>query len=74
MEAGESRLISSAVLSAHDKDTSSSDIIYVFESIPSHGVIQMKVSSLHMQWEKYLISYCQKYQSLWECFSEHEIV
>ncbi|KAG1924545.1 FRAS1-related extracellular matrix protein, partial [Pimephales promelas] len=43
MEAGESRLISSAVLSAHDKDTSSSDIIYVFESIPSHGVIQMKV-------------------------------
>ncbi|KAK7175846.1 hypothetical protein R3I93_000187 [Phoxinus phoxinus] len=45
MEAGESRLISSAVLSAHDKDTSSSDIIYVFESIPSHGVIQMKVGT-----------------------------
>ncbi|KAI2662157.1 FRAS1-related extracellular matrix protein 1 [Labeo rohita] len=37
MEAGESRLISSAVLSAHDKDTPSSDIIYVFESVPSHG-------------------------------------
>ncbi|XDV17566.1 hypothetical protein PO909_023405 [Leuciscus waleckii] len=45
MEAGESRLISSAVLSAHDKDTSSSDIIYVFESIPRHGVIQMKVGT-----------------------------
>ncbi|XP_056096314.1 FRAS1-related extracellular matrix protein 1a isoform X1 [Rhinichthys klamathensis goyatoka] len=45
MEAGESRLISSAVLSAHDKDTSSSDIVYVFESIPSHGVIQMKVGT-----------------------------
>uniref|UniRef100_A0A672MFC2 FRAS1-related extracellular matrix protein 1 n=1 Tax=Sinocyclocheilus grahami TaxID=75366 RepID=A0A672MFC2_SINGR len=45
MEAGESRLISSAVLSAHDKDTPSSDIIYVFESIPSHGVIQMKVGT-----------------------------
>uniref|UniRef100_A0A8C1JDA4 FRAS1-related extracellular matrix protein 1 n=1 Tax=Cyprinus carpio TaxID=7962 RepID=A0A8C1JDA4_CYPCA len=44
MEAGESRLISSAVLSAHDKDTPSSDIIYVFESVPSHGVIQMKVN------------------------------
>ncbi|XP_067274903.1 FRAS1-related extracellular matrix protein 1a isoform X2 [Pseudorasbora parva] len=45
IEAGESRLISSAVLSAHDKDTPSSDIIYVFESIPSHGVIQMKVGT-----------------------------
>ncbi|RXN31842.1 FRAS1-related extracellular matrix 1 [Labeo rohita] len=45
MEAGESRLISSAVLSAHDKDTPSSDIIYVFESVPSHGVIQMKVGT-----------------------------
>ncbi|ROL41249.1 FRAS1-related extracellular matrix protein 1 [Anabarilius grahami] len=45
IEAGESRLISSAVLSAHDKDTSSSNIIYVFESIPSHGVIQMKVGT-----------------------------
>ncbi|XP_059394648.1 FRAS1-related extracellular matrix protein 1a [Carassius carassius] len=45
MEAGESRLLSSAVLSAHDKDTPSSDIIYVFESVPSHGVIQMKVGT-----------------------------
>ncbi len=52
MEAGESRLISSAVLSAHDKDTPSSDIIYVFESIPSHGVIQMKVGLLNLQSKK----------------------
>ncbi len=57
MEAGESRLISSAVLSAHDKDTPSSDIIYVFESVPSHGVIQMKVSLLNLQSEKYHVHY-----------------
>ncbi|XP_022534044.2 FRAS1-related extracellular matrix protein 1a isoform X1 [Astyanax mexicanus] len=42
VEAGESRLISSAVLSAHDNDTPSSAIIYVFESIPTHGLLQIK--------------------------------
>uniref|UniRef100_A0A8B9KAF0 Fras1 related extracellular matrix 1a n=1 Tax=Astyanax mexicanus TaxID=7994 RepID=A0A8B9KAF0_ASTMX len=41
-ESGESRLISSAVLSAHDNDTPSSAIIYVFESIPTHGLLQIK--------------------------------
>ncbi|XP_051505500.1 FRAS1-related extracellular matrix protein 1-like isoform X1 [Myxocyprinus asiaticus] len=45
IESGESRLISSAVLSAEDKDTPSSEIIYVFESLPIHGVIQIKVST-----------------------------
>ncbi|XP_065144972.1 FRAS1-related extracellular matrix protein 1a [Paramisgurnus dabryanus] len=45
MEPGESRLISSAVLSAQDKDTPPCDIIYVFESLPNHGVIQIKVNT-----------------------------
>uniref|UniRef100_A0AAR2M382 FRAS1-related extracellular matrix protein 1 n=1 Tax=Pygocentrus nattereri TaxID=42514 RepID=A0AAR2M382_PYGNA len=42
VEAGEARLISSAVLSAHDNDTPSSDIIYVFESVPTQGLLQIK--------------------------------
>ncbi|XP_056318384.1 FRAS1-related extracellular matrix protein 1a [Danio aesculapii] len=45
MEAGETRLISSAVLTAHDEDTPPDHILYVFESLPTHGVIQMKVGS-----------------------------
>ncbi|XP_066536604.1 FRAS1-related extracellular matrix protein 1a [Hoplias malabaricus] len=40
--AGESRFISSAVLSAHDDDTSSTDIIYIFESVPAYGLLQIK--------------------------------
>lgn len=44
IEAGESRLISSAVLSAQDKDNPSCDIIYMFETVPNHGVLQIKVS------------------------------
>ncbi|KAL7880187.1 hypothetical protein SRHO_G00024410 [Serrasalmus rhombeus] len=42
VEAGEARLVSSAVLSAHDNDTPSSDIIYVFESVPTQGLLQIK--------------------------------
>ncbi|XP_030635867.1 FRAS1-related extracellular matrix protein 1a isoform X3 [Chanos chanos] len=43
VEAGETRVISSAVLSAYDNDTPASDVIYVFESVPSHGLLQIKV-------------------------------
>ncbi|KAK2860526.1 hypothetical protein Q7C36_004692 [Tachysurus vachellii] len=42
VEPGEDRLISSAVLSAHDNDTPSTNIIYVFESVPVHGMLQIK--------------------------------
>lgn len=45
VEPGEARLISSAVLSAHDNDTPSTNIIYVFESVPVHGLLQIKVSA-----------------------------
>lgn len=44
VKAGEVRLISGAVLSAHDNDTSTSDILYVFESVPNYGQLQIKVS------------------------------
>lgn len=57
VEPGEDRIISSAVLSAHDNDTSSTNIIYVFESVPIHGLLQIKVRaherrflSLHFIW------------------------
>ncbi|XP_056605468.1 FRAS1-related extracellular matrix protein 1a [Triplophysa dalaica] len=45
IEAGESRLLSSAVLNAQDKDTPSCDIIYVFETVPNHSVLQIKVGT-----------------------------
>ncbi|TRY97444.1 hypothetical protein DNTS_033831 [Danionella cerebrum] len=45
LKAGESRLISGAVLSAQDKDTPSSQLLYVFEAVPTHGVLQIKVGS-----------------------------
>lgn len=44
VEPGEARLISSAVLSSHDNDTPAINIIYVFESVPVHGLLQIKVS------------------------------
>ncbi|KAJ8385248.1 hypothetical protein AAFF_G00191250 [Aldrovandia affinis] len=43
VEMGESRLISSAVLSAEDGDTPAEHVLYVFESVPTHGLLQLKV-------------------------------
>ncbi|NXA48206.1 FREM1 protein, partial [Nothocercus julius] len=40
---GENRIISSAVLSAEDKDTPRERIYYVFERIPENGQLQLKV-------------------------------
>ncbi|XP_053888402.1 FRAS1-related extracellular matrix protein 1 isoform X1 [Malaclemys terrapin pileata] len=40
---GETRIISSAVLSAEDKDTSRDRIYYLFERIPENGQLQLKV-------------------------------
>lgn len=41
---GETRIISSAVLSAEDKDTPRERIYYLFERIPENGQLQLKVS------------------------------
>ncbi|XP_076828088.1 FRAS1-related extracellular matrix protein 1a isoform X2 [Brachyhypopomus gauderio] len=43
VEGGDARIISGAVLSARDNDTPLTDIIYVFDSVPSHGLLQIKV-------------------------------
>ncbi|XP_010135349.1 PREDICTED: FRAS1-related extracellular matrix protein 1, partial [Buceros rhinoceros silvestris] len=40
---GETRIISSAVLSAEDKDTSRERIYYLFERLPENGQLQLKV-------------------------------
>ncbi|KAF5895047.1 FRAS1-related extracellular matrix protein 1, partial [Clarias magur] len=42
VEPGEARIISGAVLSAHDNDSPSTNVIYVFESVPIHGLLQLK--------------------------------
>lgn len=41
---GETRIISSAVLSAEDKDTPRERIYYLFERLPENGQLQIKVS------------------------------
>lgn len=41
---GETRIISSAVLSAKDKDTPRERIYYLFERLPENGQLQLKVS------------------------------
>lgn len=41
---GETRIISSAVLSAEDKDTPRERIYYLFERLPENGQLQLKVS------------------------------
>ncbi|XP_034532908.1 FRAS1-related extracellular matrix protein 1a [Notolabrus celidotus] len=42
VEPGEARLVSSVVLSAEDRDTPSSEVMYVFESVPAQGLLQLK--------------------------------
>ncbi|KAM9400758.1 FRAS1-related extracellular matrix protein 1a isoform 1-T2 [Salvelinus alpinus] len=45
VEAGEARLISSANLFAQDSDTTSQEIVYMLESVPTQGLLQVKVGS-----------------------------
>ncbi|XP_045921786.1 FRAS1-related extracellular matrix protein 1a [Micropterus dolomieu] len=42
VEPGEARLISSVTLFAQDSDTPSSEVMYVFESVPTRGLLQLK--------------------------------
>ncbi|KAK1796819.1 hypothetical protein P4O66_000910 [Electrophorus voltai] len=55
VEGGEARLISSAVLSAHDNDTPPTGIIYVFDSCPTHGLLQIKPSKFQTVAADYLV-------------------
>ncbi|KAF7649534.1 hypothetical protein LDENG_00139980 [Lucifuga dentata] len=42
VEAGEARLMSSVTLFAQDDDTSAAEVMYVFESVPTAGLLQLK--------------------------------
>ncbi|XP_073331288.1 FRAS1-related extracellular matrix protein 1a [Pagrus major] len=42
VELGEARLISSVTLLAQDSDTPSSEVMYIFESVPAQGILQLK--------------------------------
>jgi hypothetical protein len=44
MAVGDTRVLSSAVLSATDKDSPREKIHYVFERLPQNGQLQLKVS------------------------------
>lgn len=46
MNMGETRIISSAVLSAIDEDSPREKIYYLFEKLPQNGQLQLKVSDL----------------------------
>lgn len=47
VEPGEARLISSAALLAEDADTPSTDVSYRIQSVPSQGLLQLKVRTRH---------------------------
>ncbi|XP_022603580.1 FRAS1-related extracellular matrix protein 1 [Seriola dumerili] len=42
VEPGEARLISSVTLFAQDSDTTSSEVMYMFETVPTQGLLQLK--------------------------------
>ncbi|XP_077356823.1 FRAS1-related extracellular matrix protein 1a isoform X3 [Festucalex cinctus] len=42
VEPGEARLITSVTLFTQDHDTPSSQVMYIFTSVPAHGVLQLK--------------------------------
>lgn len=44
MKMGETRIISSAILSAIDEDSPREKIYYLFERLPQNGQLQLKVS------------------------------
>ncbi|XP_040887458.1 FRAS1-related extracellular matrix protein 1a [Toxotes jaculatrix] len=42
VEPGDARLISSVTLFAQDSDTPSSEVMYIFDSVPTQGLLQLK--------------------------------
>ncbi|CAJ1086551.1 FRAS1-related extracellular matrix protein 1a [Xyrichtys novacula] len=42
VEPGEARLVSSVVLFAEDRDSPGSEVMYMFESVPAQGLLQLK--------------------------------
>lgn len=54
---GETRIISSAVLSAEDKDTPRDRIYYLFERLPENGELQLKVRFYILTRSRYANNY-----------------
>ena len=48
VEPGEVRTISSVTLFAQDGDTASSEVMYIFKSVPTQGLLQVKVSAVSL--------------------------
>uniref|UniRef100_A0AAQ5ZHE3 FRAS1-related extracellular matrix protein N-terminal domain-containing protein n=1 Tax=Amphiprion ocellaris TaxID=80972 RepID=A0AAQ5ZHE3_AMPOC len=46
VEPGEARLISSVTLLAVDSDNPASEVMYIFDSVPTQGVLQLKVGAV----------------------------
>lgn len=46
VEPGEARLISSLTLFAQDSDSPSSEVMYIFENVPTQGLLQLKVGEI----------------------------
>lgn len=46
VEPGEARLISSLTLFAQDSDSPPSEVMYIFESVPAQGLLQLKVGKM----------------------------
>lgn len=46
VESGETRIISSVTLFAQDADTPSSEVMYIFERVPTQGLLQLKVGAV----------------------------
>lgn len=57
VEPGESRLISSVTLFAQDGDTPASEVMYIFENVPTQGLLQLKVGACHRIWKRYIKDY-----------------
>lgn len=49
---GEARLISSVTLLAHDPDTPSADVMYIFKSVPTAGLLQLKVGAVLLMFKE----------------------
>jgi len=45
VDLGEARLISSIALFAQDGDTPSAEVMYTFSSVPTQGLLQLKVGA-----------------------------
>lgn len=58
VEPGEAKVISSITLFAKDKDTPSTEIMYIFERVPTQGILQLQVSAVMEHFKHVLPMFC----------------